>query len=222
MRSFEEIWAIAAERRGGAASLESLLGKPKTVAELSALPDDRWLSLMAKCVFRAGFNWKVVDSMWPGFEAAFDGFDIRRCASLYDEDFDRLVSDTRIVRHGPKIKSVQENAVFLRDLAAEHGSAGKAFAAWPSEDYVGLLAMLKKRGTRLGGTTGQYVLRFAGKDSFILSRDVMARLVAEGVVDKASGSQKTMRAVQQAFNIWAAQSGRSLTEISRVLAMSIG
>ena len=177
---------------------------------------------MTKCIFQAGFNWKVVDAMWPGFEAAFNGFDVRRCAALHEEDIDRLVSDRRIVRHGPKIKSVQENAVFLRGLAAEHGTAGKAFAEWPSEDYVGLLAMLKKRGARLGGTTGQYVLRFAGKDSFILSRDVTARLVAEGVVDKVTGSQKTMRAIQEAFNIWAAQSGRSLTEISRVLAMSIG
>jgi hypothetical protein len=30
-----------------------------------------------------------------------------------------------------------------------------------------------------------------------------------------------MAAVQSAFNDWAAQSGRSLTEISRVLALSI-
>jgi len=30
-----------------------------------------------------------------------------------------------------------------------------------------------------------------------------------------------MRAVQEAFNAWKNESGRSLTEISRVLAMSI-
>ena len=45
---------------------------------LAAIPDDRWLSCLAKCVFQAGFNWKVVDSMWPGFETVFDGFDIGR------------------------------------------------------------------------------------------------------------------------------------------------
>jgi len=87
---------------------------------------------------------------------------------------------------------------------------------------VGLLALLKTRGSRLGGNTGQYFLRFMGVDGFVLSRDVIARLVAEGIVDRAPASQKTMAAVQEAFNAWQAESTRSLTEISRVLAMSIG
>jgi 3-methyladenine DNA glycosylase Tag len=141
---------------------------------------------------------------------------------LNDEDFDRLVSDKRIVRYGAKIKAVQHNAFFINQLARENGSAGAAFANWPSEDYSGLLAMLKKRGSRLGGNTGQYFLRFMGVDGFILSRDVIARLVAEGVIEKAPTSQKAMAAVQEVFNTWGQQSNRSLTEISRVLAMSIG
>ena len=58
-------------------------------------------------------------------------------------------------------------------------------------------------------------------DSYILSRDVTARLIAEGVIDKAPTSQKALAQVQNAFNVWADQSGKSLTEVSRVLAMSI-
>jgi hypothetical protein len=50
----------------------------------------------------------------------------------------------------------------------------------------------------------------------------VARLVAEGVVDKAPSSKKAWAAVQDAFNTWRAQSGQSLTTISRVLAQSIG
>ena len=92
---------------------------------------------------------------------------------------------------------------------------------WPSEDYIGLLDLLKDRGARLGGATGQYAMRFCGRDSFILSRDVTARLIAEGVIDKPATSKSARRAVQAAFNTWMEQSGRSLTEISRVLAMSI-
>ena len=94
-------------------------------------------------------------------------------------------------------------------------------ADWPTEDYVGLLEMLKKRGSRLGAATGQYSLRFLGRDSFVLSADVTARLIAEGVIDKPATSKKALNAVQAAFNSWRAQSGRSLTEISRVLAMSL-
>jgi len=222
MRKFAEIHAIAAKRKGGKAALEALLETPESPAQLSALPDDRWLSCMTKCIFRAGFNWKVVENMWPGFEAAFAGFDLGRCAMLHDEDFDRLIGDRRIVRHGTKIRAVQYNAVFLNELAAEHGGVGRAFGNWPSTDYVGLLSLLKKRGARLGGNTGPYFLRFMGVDGFILSRDVVARLVAEGIVDKTPSSQKTMIAVQEAFNAWQAESSRSLTEISRVLAMSVG
>jgi len=221
MRRFDQIWAIAAGRKGGDAALEAMLSHPEPRAELAATPDHRWLSVMTRCIFNAGFKWKVVEAMWPGFEDAFHGFDIGRCAMLHGEDFDRLVADTRIVRHGPKIRAVQENAVFLQDLAAEHGSAAHAIANWPDADYAGLLALLKKRGSRLGGNTGQYALRFGGKDSFILSGDVVARLQAEGVISGPPGSARAMAAIQAAFNTWAGQSGRSLTEISRVLALSL-
>ncbi len=221
MRTFDEIYKIAAERKGGAKVLEDLLAAPKTPGELQLVGDDRWLSCMSKCIFQAGFNWKVVESMWPGFEKAFHGFDIGRCAMLNDDDFDRLVTDKSIVRHGTKIRSVHQNALFLGDLAREHGSAAKVFATWPGSDYCGLLNMLKKRGSRLGGNTGQYFLRFMGVDSYILSRDVVARLIAEGVIDKAPTSQKAMANLQNAFNTLNRQSGRSLSEISRVLAMSV-
>lgn len=221
MHSFNEIWAIAAGRKGGDAAVEAALQYPKTRDEIAETPDDRFLSMMTRCIFQSGFNWKVVDAMWPGFEAAFEGFDIARCAMLHDEDFERLVSDSRVVRHGPKIRSVQENAVFLSDLAREHGSAGRFFADWPADNYLGLTDLLKKRGSRLGGNTGQYFLRFSGVDSFILSQSVVNRLIAEGIIDKAPSSAKEKAAVQAAFNTWRTESGRSLTEISRVLGISI-
>lgn len=222
MRKFEEIFAIAAERKGGTAALEKLLEPAASVDDLAKVPDDRWLAMMAKCIFNAGFNWKVVEAKWPGFEAAFDGFDPRQVAMYHDDDLARLVSDERIVRHGGKIRSVQENAQFVLELAKEQGSVGKALGGWPTQDYVGLLDMLKKRGSRLGGNTGQYFLRFMNRDGFILSKDVIGRLIAEGVIDKAPSSRKAMNDVQQAFNTWQQQSGRSLKEISRVLAMSTG
>ena len=80
---------------------------------------------------------------------------------------------------------------------------------------------MKTEGSRLGGMSGQYAMRFAGRDAFILSRDVTARLIAEGVIDKPAGSKSSMRAVQDAFNSWMEQSGRGLTQISQVLAMSV-
>ena len=60
-----------------------------------------------------------------------------------------------------------------------------------------------------------------GKDGFILSRDVVAALIREGVIDKPPSSKKAMAAVQAAFNHWADESGHSLTAISQTLARSI-
>ena len=223
MRSFEDIYAIAAERKGGAEALEALL-HPQPVLEhdLSKASDDRWLSGMTRAIFQSGFSWKVIEAKWPGFEEAFKGFDIDACAMMSEDWFDELLKDTRIVRYGAKIRSVQENAVFCTEMRDEAGSVSAFVNGWPKVDYAGLLDTLKKRGSRLGGTTGQYFLRFSGVDGYILSRDVVARLIAEGVIDKAPGSKASMAAVQAAFNAFAGQSGRSLREISRVLALSIG
>lgn len=222
MRSFDELFAISAARHGGEAALSASLESPLAPNTLAAIPDDRWLSMMTRFVFSAGFNWKVIENKWPGFEVAFKGFNPGRCAFMDDVWFDSLLTDKSIVRHGTKIRSVPDNATLFLELAKEHGSAANAFAHWPAEDFVGLLDMLKKRGSRLGGSTAQYFLRFMGKDSFILSRDVVGRLIAEDVIDKAPTSKKPLAATQAAFNEWRAQSGRSLTEISRVLALSIG
>ncbi|WP_170436702.1 DNA-3-methyladenine glycosylase I [Ruegeria arenilitoris] len=220
MHHFDEIYGLAADRHGGPHALEDKLSKPKSAKELGALSEDRWLSTITKCIFQAGFNWKVIEAKWDGFEAAFNGFDVGRCAFMDDEKFDALLQDTRIVRNGTKIATVRDNAAFLMELRTE-GGVGKVLGGWPSTDYVGLLDMLAKRGSRLGGASAQYAMRFAGRDSFILSRDVTARLIAEGVIDKPATSKKAMAAVQDAFNTWMRQSGRSLTEISRVLAMSL-
>lgn len=221
MKSIEEIRSRAAGRHGGEAALEAMLPPAPDDAAVARLTDDRLLSEMTRKIFQAGFNWKVVDNKWDGFEAAFEGFDLGRASFMSDENFDRLVSDARIIRNGKKIATVRDNAVFLRELASEHGSAAKAIAEWPSDDFIGLLELLKKRGSHLGGAAGQYFLRMIGKDGFVLSRDVVAALIDAGVIDKAPTSKKALRAVQQAFNDWRAESGLSLTQLSRILALSI-
>lgn len=222
MRTFDEILDIAAARKGGRDVVLADATQPKTADDLAAIPDDRWLAQFTKGVFSAGFNWKVIEAKWDGFEEAFKGFDVGASAMMSDEWFDELIQDTRIVRHGAKILSIRDNAVFIQEASKEAGGFGRRIGDWPSTDYVGLLDWIKKNGSRLGGTTGQYALRFMGKDSFILARDVVGCLIAEGVIDKPPTSKKAMAAVQQAFNTWSEQSGQPLNVISRVLAQSTG
>jgi 3-methyladenine DNA glycosylase Tag len=224
MRTFDEIFALAAERKGGAAALEVLIDEyhSKPRAEIAATPDDRWLAEMSRAVFRAGFNWQVIDNKWPGFEAAFHGFDPPLNAAMSEEEFDAHLKDTGIVRNAQKIASVRANAQFLVDLAREHGSAAKFFADWPDADLIGLLDLMKQRAARCAGETAMRFLRTMGKPAFITTRDVTAALIEAGVIAKPPSGKKDFQAVQEAFNIWSEQSGRDLTAVSRVLAMSTG
>jgi 3-methyladenine DNA glycosylase Tag len=221
VKVFEDFRDAAIERKGGEAALVEALGGAGRARDISALSDDRILAEFSKRVFQAGFNWSVIEKKWDGFEAGFHGFDIGRNAFMSDEDFDAHLKDTGIVRHATKILSVRDNAIFLGDLRQEHGSAAKFFHDWPSSDLVGLWDVMKKRGARLGGNTGQYALRFLGKDCFILSRAVVTALTQAGVIDGKASSKGDRRKVQDAFNAWHAESGESYTRMSRILAMSV-
>jgi 3-methyladenine DNA glycosylase Tag len=220
METFKAIRARAVKKQGGEAALVERLAKPKSAAALKKISNDRWLAAMAKAVFQAGFSWKVIEAKWPGFEEAFDGFDPHRVAFYSGDDLNRLVSDKRIVRNGAKIKATVANARFVTEIIKEHGSVGAFFAGSKPANFVDLLGVLKKRGAYLSGGSAQFFLRFQGVDGWIMSPSVVAALVKAGVVDKAPTSQKALKATQDAFNIWQKESGCSLTEISRVLALS--
>jgi 3-methyladenine DNA glycosylase Tag len=224
MRQFTELFTLAANRKGGAAALEQALAETPslTPAEIAATPDHRILAEMTRRIFYAGFSWKVVDDKWPAFEQGFFGFDPNACAFMTEAQFDTLMQNRGIVRNGAKIKAVQFNAQFLLDRKAEQGSAARFFAEWPDGDYVGLLDVLKKRASHLGGDAAGRFLRAIGKPAFIATTDVAAALIREGVIDRPPSGKRDLAAVQAAFNQWAEESHRNLTAISRVLAMSIG
>ncbi len=221
MDTFSSIFERASERKGGAQALEALLPVPKSPRALSKLDDAMVLAEMSACVFRSGFVWKIIESKWPGFEAAFHGFDVSRCAMLSDEELEGLARDDRIVRNAAKIRSVQRNATFVLNVRESHASFGRYLAQWPDEDFVGLWADLKARGDRLGGQTGRFFLRFVGKDTPVLSADVVAALIEQGVVDREPTSKKALAAVQAAFAQWREESGRPNCQISRVLSCAV-
>ncbi len=221
MRDFDALYELAATRKGGDRAVEKLLSKPKSAATLRKIPNDRWLSGMTKSVFQAGFVWRIVENKWHDFERVFHDFDVHHVAYLSDEDIESLLDDPSIIRHHTKLRATRENAAFLLDIIEQCGSAGKYFADFPSTQYVDLLLDLKKRASRMGGTSAQYFLRHMGKDSFLLTRDVVSALVRENIVDSSVTAKRDLQAAQSAFNTWCEQGQRSLTEVSRILAMGI-
>ena len=223
MQDFQRIRARAAKRKGGDAVLMSLLGPVPDNAALAGVPDDRILSIMAERVFAAGFVWRVIEQKWPGFEEAFLGFEPKRLLFQPDDYWGALASDKRIVRNGQKIKSVRDNAAFVERVSKEHGGFGKFLAEWPADDQIGLTAYLGKHGSRLGGNTGQYLLRWLEWDAFVVSPDMAAALRDAGLdIAESPTSKKDLEKIQAQVNAWAKETGLPRKHISRILAMSIG
>ncbi|GAB4181939.1 MAG: DNA-3-methyladenine glycosylase I [Geothermobacteraceae bacterium] len=222
MQRFVEIYQRAAERKGGEEALRQMLPDCiKSPEQLAQIGDDRYLAEMTRAIFKAGFVWKVIDKKWAGFEAAFWNFDVDRCACLSPDDEDALCADARIIRNRQKILTVPHNAVMVKDIRERHGSFGRFVADWPEDDFIGPLACLGKHGSRLGGMTAQYFLRFIGKDGFVLSRDGVYALIQAGVIDRPPTGKSALRKVQDAYNQWRQETGLRLADISRILGLSV-
>ena len=220
MKDFKQLYRDAI-RKHGEAELNALLPKVKSARALSAVSDENCLSAMARCIFQAGFVWKVVDAKWPGFEEAFHGFSPERLASLKPGQVDQLKQDERIIRNTQKIKAVLDNARFVSRVSAEHDGFGRFLAQWPDDDLAGLWQSLSREGSRLGGITGPRFLRNVGKDTYIFSPDVVSALIASGVIDRAPTGKAAQAVCHEAFAQWRAQSGRPWCEISMIAACSV-
>jgi 3-methyladenine DNA glycosylase Tag len=187
------------------------------------LGDDRILAEMTRRIFCAGFVWKIIEAKWPGFEEAFLEFDPALLLFQPDEFWEALTADKRVVRNAQRILAVRANAAFICELSEECGGFGKFLSQWPSSDQIGLMALLARRGSRLGGATGQYLLRFVGWDGFVISKDVSAALRDAGLdIAEQPTSKRDLAKVQAQFNAWAAETGLPYTHLSRIAAMSIG
>lgn len=221
MKSFKWIYEHVQEHKSGE-DIESLLPIPKTSEEMKQTPDDRILSDMVRRVFRAGLKHSLVDSKWPEFEKVFFGFNSEKISLMNDEQLENLMQNEKLIRHWGKIKSTRINAMLVHDKAQEYGSFANFIADWPGDNIIGLWDLLKKQGNQLGGNSGPYFLRMIGKDTFILTDDVVAALKAQGIVEKKPTAKRDLQKVQDAFNQWQQESGRPLSQISRLLSYTVG
>jgi 3-methyladenine DNA glycosylase Tag len=221
MRDYKWLHEFCLNRFGSAKALEAMLPQPRSEAELRALSDDRYLSLISLRIFRAGLKHSLVDAKWPAFEQVFFGFDPEKVVLMGAERLENLMQDARLIRHLGKLKSVPRNAQFVLDVRREKGSFGALIADWPVSDIVGLWKYLAKHGNQLGGLSAPRFLRMVGKDTFIPTDDMVAALKAQDVIDKAPTSLKDLAAVQAAFNQWQAESGRPLCQLSVMLAHTV-
>ena len=126
--------------------------------------------------FQAGLSWITILRRRPTFRAAFRGFDIDTVASFDDDDVERLLADSGIIRNRAKIEATISNARVTRRLVAEAPGeldriiwsfAPPARAHRPAElsdipavtpEATALSRALKKLGYRFVGPTTMYAL----------------------------------------------------------------
>ena len=210
----------AARQRHGAAAIDARLPHPKSASALAATSDDRYLSQMSLRVFRAGLKHSLVDAKWPAFEEVFEGFDPRRVRAMTDEAMEKLLGDTRLIRHWGKLKSIRDNAAAFMAVDEEFGGFGAWLGTWPGRNIVGLWDALGERFSQMGGASGPMFLRMVGKDTFVLSHSVIAALKHWAELPPPK-NRKDRAAAQACFNAWGAESGLPLSQMSLILALSV-
>ena len=103
MRDYQWLHEYCLNRFGSAQALEAFLPQPRTPVQLRDISDDRYLSTLALRVFRAGLKHSLVDAKWPAFEQVFFGFEPEKVVLMGAEHLERLMQDTRIIRHLGKL-----------------------------------------------------------------------------------------------------------------------
>jgi DNA-3-methyladenine glycosylase I len=145
--------------------------------------------------FQSGLSWLTILRKREGFRRAFEDWDIERIAAFGERDVERLLADSRIVRHRGKIEAAIANAVATRALH-ERGETLDAllWAFAPERDGAGppasghdvpastpeskaMAKELKRRGFRFVGPTTAYALmQAAGMVNDHLKRCELRRL----------------------------------------------
>ncbi|MET8812304.1 DNA-3-methyladenine glycosylase I [Streptomyces sp. NPDC004549] len=136
--------------------------------------DDALFERLSLEAFQSGLSWITILRRRPGFRAAFAGFHIEKVAAFTDEDRERLLADTGIIRNRAKIDATLANARVLAEwsegeldeLIWSHAPdpAGRPVpkvlgdVAAVTPESTALSKALKKRGLRFVGPTTAYAL----------------------------------------------------------------
>ncbi|MCK5284117.1 MAG: DNA-3-methyladenine glycosylase I [Alphaproteobacteria bacterium] len=123
--------------------------------------------------FQAGLSWLTILRKRDNFRAAFAEFDFEKIMHFTDNDVERLLLDTGIVRHREKIKATINNAKHAHTIIKEFGSLSAYFWRFEPEQQKTpriirsdiptqtkesriLFKDLKKRGFKFVGATTIY------------------------------------------------------------------
>ncbi|MEX0928064.1 MAG: DNA-3-methyladenine glycosylase I [Balneolales bacterium] len=108
---------------------------------------------------QAGLSWLTILKKRDGFRQAYSNFDIAAVAAYDDDDRNRLLADSRIIRNRLKVDAAITNARRIMDIQEEFGS----FFAWLDHHHPlkkpEWVKLFKKTFTFTGGEiTGEFLM----------------------------------------------------------------
>jgi len=127
--------------------------------------DNAYFENMTRCVFQAGLTWKLIADRWPNFKKAFKNFDIETVADFDEEDIEKLLSDSSILRNRAKIEATLINAIEFVKIKEEFGTFRDYMDNLDkSENYRYVKKELSKRFSRMGPKSAMVFLYSIGED----------------------------------------------------------
>ena len=138
--------------------------------------DERLFEKICLEGFQSGLSWLTILRKRENFRKAFENFDYRKVAKFGENDIERLMQDSGIVRHRGKIEAAVNNAKRACEMEDELGSLARYFwefepaassrpkkMTWTvlksrstSSASFALAKDLKKRGWKFVGPTTAY------------------------------------------------------------------
>ncbi|WP_417592415.1 DNA-3-methyladenine glycosylase I [Owenweeksia hongkongensis] len=136
--------------------------------------DQKMFEFLLLETFQAGLSWFTILKKRESFREAFTQFNYKKIAQFNDEDFERLMNDSGIIRNKLKIRAAINNAQRFMEVQKEFGSFCKYI--WGFVDHKPIINKpktlkdvpatspisdalskdLKKRGFKFVGSTTIY------------------------------------------------------------------
>ncbi|MFD2230481.1 DNA-3-methyladenine glycosylase I [Alkalimarinus sediminis] len=220
MNVFDQIYDAALRKFNSVEALEATMPTILDANQLKAQSNEFYLSAMTQRIFQAGMTHSVINSKWPHFENVFWGFDPKKLVLIDDAFMERAMQDKGLIRHWGKLQTIPVNALEMNDLTSDGTRFGEIIAEW-DQDITQLWRFISKRFKRMGGQSTPYFLRMVGKDTFVLTNDVVQKLLVMNVIDSNPTSKADIQTVSDFFSGLKADSGRPLAHISKLMALSL-
>jgi DNA-3-methyladenine glycosylase I len=99
---------------------------------------------------QAGLSWRTILSKRAGYQEAFHGFDVKKCAKISEKEVQKIIDDGKVVRNRSKINSVIKNANLVLKIEREEKLAFSDYIWSFLEDYNEKNYQIRDRTPLLG------------------------------------------------------------------------